>query len=121
PVTGRELGGIHQAMEFLPQANRVALGEPATPDGSDQITAEGKHVVIIGGGDTGADCLGTATRQRAASLTQLEIMPEPPETRPEGQPWPTYPMIFRVSAAHGEAGERVYAVSTQEFLGDDSG
>ncbi|HET9420620.1 MAG TPA: glutamate synthase subunit beta [Nocardioides sp.] len=122
PVPGRELGGIHQAMEFLPQANRVALGEPVP----DQITAEGKHVVIIGGGDTGADCLGTSTRQGAASITQLEIMPEPPEHRPEGQPWPTYPMIFRVSSAHEEVGQgdedcRVYSVSTQEFLGDDDG
>jgi glutamate synthase (NADPH/NADH) small chain len=116
-VTGRELGGIHQAMEFLPQANRVALGE----DVPDQITAEGKHVVIIGGGDTGADCLGTSTRQGAASITQLEIMPEPPQSRPDGQPWPTYPMIFRVSSAHEEAGERVYSVSTKEFLGDGDG
>ena len=121
PVPGRELGGIHQAMEFLPQANRVALGEAATSDGSDQITATGKHVVIIGGGDTGADCLGTSTRQGAASITQLEIMPEPPSTRPSNQPWPSYPMTFRVSSAHEEAGERVYAVSTQEFLGDESG
>jgi len=116
-VPGRELGGIHQAMEYLPQANRVALGEEVP----DQITAAGKHVVIIGGGDTGADCLGTATRQGAASITQLEIMPEPPTERPPGQPWPTYPMIFRVSSAHEEAGERVYSVSTQEFLGDDDG
>ena len=116
-VPGRELEGLHQAMEYLPQSNRASLGE----DVPDQITAEGKHVVIIGGGDTGADCLGTATRQGAASITQLEIMAEPPESRPEGQPWPTYPMIFRVSAAHEEAGERVYAVSTQEFLGDDTG
>lgn len=116
-VPGRDLDGLHQAMEYLPQSNRASLGEEVV----DQITAEGKHVVIIGGGDTGADCLGTATRQGAASITQLEIMPEPPEARPEGQPWPTYPMIFRVSAAHEEAGERVYAVSTQEFLGDDSG
>ena len=116
-VPGRDLEGLHQAMEYLPQSNRASLGEEVV----DQITAEGKHVVIIGGGDTGADCLGTATRQGAASITQLEIMPEPPEARPEGQPWPTYPMIFRVSAAHEEAGERVYAVSTQEFLGDDSG
>ncbi|WP_085873861.1 MULTISPECIES: glutamate synthase subunit beta [unclassified Nocardioides] len=114
---GRELGGIHQAMEFLPQANRVALGEEV----EGQITATGKHVVIIGGGDTGADCLGTSTRQGAASITQLEIMPEPPETRPAGQPWPTYPMTFRVSSAHEEAGERVYAVSTKEFLGDEDG
>ncbi|MDN4163143.1 glutamate synthase subunit beta [Nocardioides abyssi] len=114
---GRELGGIHQAMEFLPQANRAALGE--TVEG--QVTATGKHVVIIGGGDTGADCLGTSTRQGAASITQLEIMPEPPETRPAGQPWPTYPMTFRVSSAHEEGGERVYAVSTKEFLGDEDG
>ncbi len=117
PVTGRELAGIHQAMEYLPQSNRVSLGE--TVEG--QIRADGKHVVIIGGGDTGADCLGTATRQGAASITQLEIMPEPPESRPAGQPWPTYPMTFRVSSAHEEAGERVYAVSTQAFLGDDDG
>jgi glutamate synthase (NADPH/NADH) small chain len=104
-------------MEYLPQGNRAALGEEV----DDQITAAGKDVIIIGGGDTGADCLGTATRQGAASITQLEIMPEPPESRPDGQPWPTYPMTFRVSAAHEEAGERVYAVSTQEFLGDDTG
>ncbi|WP_183099123.1 glutamate synthase subunit beta [Nocardioides pelophilus] len=117
PVPGRELKGIHQAMEFLPQANRVALGETV----DDQIRADGKHVVIIGGGDTGADCLGTSTRQGAASITQLEILPEPPEERPAGQPWPTYPMIFRVSSAHEEAGDRVYSVSTKEFLGDDDG
>src|SRR6187551_1037833 len=116
-VPGRELGGIHQAMEFLPQANRVALGEEV----EGQITATGKHVVIIGGGDTGADCLGTSTRQRAASITQLEILPEPPEARPAGQPWPTYPMIFRISSAHEEAGDRIYGVSTQEFLGDEDG
>ncbi len=117
PITGRELGGIHQAMEFLPQSNRSSLGEEV----ADQISAAGKHVVIIGGGDTGADCLGTSTRQGAASITQLEIMPEPPQSRPAGQPWPTYPMTFRVSSAHEEAGERVYAVSTQEFLGDEDG
>src|SRR6478736_135693 len=117
PVTGRELGGIHQAMEFLPQANRVALGEEV----EGQILATGKNVVIIGGGDTGADCLGTSTRQGAASITQLEIMAEPPTARPAGQPWPTYPMIFRVSSAHEEAGDRVYAVSTKEFLGDENG
>jgi glutamate synthase (NADPH/NADH) small chain len=117
PIPGRELGGIHQAMEFLPQANRVALGEEV----EGQITAAGKHVVIIGGGDTGADCLGTSHRQEAASVTQLEIMPRPGEDRPAGQPWPTYPMTFRVSSAHEEGGERVYAVSTQEFLGDEHG
>ena len=85
------------------------------------ISAHGRHVVIIGGGDTGADCLGTAHRQGAASVTQLEIMPRPPDARPAAQPWPTYPMIYRVSSAHEEGGERVYAVSTQEFLGDDAG
>ena len=116
-VPGRELAGIHQAMEFLPQANRVALGEAV--DG--QITAAGKHVVIIGGGDTGADCLGTSIRQGAASITQLEIMPQPSDSRPDGQPWPTYPMVFRVSSAHEEGGERMYAVSTREFLGDEAG
>ena len=117
PVTGRELDGIHQAMDFLPQSNRASLGDEV--DG--QITAEGKNVIIIGGGDTGADCLGTATRQGAASITQLEIMPEPPDDRPAGQPWPTYPMIFRVSSAHEEAGDRVYSISTKEFLGDENG
>jgi glutamate synthase (NADPH) small chain len=114
PVPGRELGGIHQAMEYLPQANRVALGRSV----EDQITAKDKHVVIIGGGDTGADCLGTAIRQQAKSIVQLEIMPTPPDERPAHQPWPTYPMIYRVSSAHEEAGERVYSVSTSEFIGD---
>ncbi|WP_203335758.1 glutamate synthase subunit beta [Nocardioides limicola] len=117
PVPGRELGGIHQAMEFLPQANRVALGEQV----EGQIVAEGKDVVIIGGGDTGADCLGTSIRQGARSITQLEIMPRPGEERPEGQPWPTYPMLFRVSSAHEEGGDRVYSISTQQFLGDEDG
>ncbi|MCX6401605.1 MAG: glutamate synthase subunit beta [Propionibacteriales bacterium] len=117
PVPGRELNGIHQAMEFLPQANRVALGEAV----EGQIRADGKHVVIIGGGDTGADCLGTSVRQGAASITQLEILPEPPGERPAGQPWPTYPMTFRISSAHEEAGDRVYSVSTKEFLGDEDG
>ena len=83
-----------------------------------QITAKDKHVVIIGGGDTGADCLGTAIRQQPKSIVQLEIMPTPPDERPEHQPWPTYPMIYRVSSAHEEAGERVYSVSTSEFIGD---
>ena len=86
-----------------------------------QITATDKHVVIIGGGDTGADCLGTAIRQGAKSITQLEILPTPPDERPAHQPWPTYPMIYRVSSAHEEAGERVYSVSTSEFQGDEYG
>jgi glutamate synthase (NADPH/NADH) small chain len=117
PTPGRELAGIHQAMEYLPQANRVALGEEVPG----QIRADGLDVVIIGGGDTGADCLGTALRQDAKSVTQLEIMPRPSDERPSGQPWPTYPMTFKVASAHEEGGERVYAVSTQEFLGDADG
>jgi glutamate synthase (NADPH/NADH) small chain len=117
PAPGRDLGGIHQAMEFLPQSNRASLGEEV----ADQIVATDKHVVIIGGGDTGADCLGTSHRQGAKSVTQLEILPQPGTERPENQPWPTYPMTFRVSSAHEEGGERVYSVSTKEFLGDESG
>jgi len=117
-VPGRENNGIYQAMEYLPWGNKQALGELVeTPP----INAAGKHVVILGGGDTGADCLGTAIRQGAASVTQLEIMPRPTEERPSNQPWPTYPMIYRVSSAHEEAGERLYSVSTEEFLGDDAG
>jgi glutamate synthase (NADPH/NADH) small chain len=85
------------------------------------IHAEGKNVVIIGGGDTGADCLGTAHRQGAASVTQLEIMPTPPDRRAGTQPWPTYPTIYRVTSAHEEGGDRMFAVNTQEFIGDDDG
>ena len=114
PVPGRELSGVHQAMEYLPGANRVQEGDLEEAP----IDAAGKHVVIIGGGDTGADCLGTALRQGAASVTQLEIMPTPPEARPTDQPWPTYPMIFRVSSAHEEGGDRVFAVSTERFVGE---
>ncbi len=117
PAPGRELAGIHQAMEFLPQANRVAVGEEV----QDQILATDKDVVIIGGGDTGADCLGTSIRQGARSVTSLEIMPQPGDDRPETQPWPTYPMVYRVASAHEEGGERKYAVSTKEFVGDDDG
>src|SRR5450830_892912 len=116
-VPGRELGGILQAMEYLPQANRIAAGDVV----DHQVVATGKDVIVIGGGDTGADCLGTALRQGARSVTQLEILPHPPEDRPAGQPWPTYPMTYRVSSAHEEGGDRVYSVSTQEFLGDDAG
>ena len=104
-------------MEFLPQGNRASLGEEVP----DQIVATDKDVVIIGGGDTGADCLGTSIRQGARSITQLEIMPRPGEDRPAGQPWPTYPMTFQVSSAHEEGGDRMYAVSTQEFVGDADG
>ena len=125
PMPGRELDGIHQAMEYLPLANRAVAPawrrRPGGPPADPAISARGKHVVIIGGGDTGADCLGTAHRQGAASVTQLEILPRPPATRPGHQPWPTYPMIYRVSSAHEEGGERTYAVTTLEFLGDDDG
>jgi glutamate synthase (NADPH) small chain len=114
PIEGRDLNGIHQAMEYLPWANRVQEGDLEAPP----ISAAGKHVVILGGGDTGADCLGTAHRQGAASVTQLEIMPTPPEARPDAQPWPTYPMIFRTSSAHEEGGDRTFSVSTQAFLGE---
>jgi len=118
PAPGRELAGIHLAMEYLPYGNRQALGELDDPP----INAAGKRVVIIGGGDTGADCLGTAHRQGAASVAQLEIMPAPPDRREQGSnPWPTYPMIMRVSSAHEEGGERLYSVNTERFLGDDSG
>ncbi|HTY73275.1 MAG TPA: glutamate synthase subunit beta [Actinomycetes bacterium] len=116
-VPGRDLGGIHQAMEFLPLANRVQQGDLV----ESPISAAGKDVVIIGGGDTGADCLGTAHRQGARSVTQLEILPTPPEQRPAGQPWPTYPLVYRVSSAHEEGGERLFSVSTKEFLGDEAG
>jgi glutamate synthase (NADPH/NADH) small chain len=116
-VPGRELAGIHQAMEYLPQANRAALGQTV----ENQITATGRDVVIIGGGDTGADCLGTALRQGAKSVTQLEIMPIPPDTRPAAQPWPTYPMVYRVASAHEEGGVRLYSVSTTSFNGDAAG
>ena len=117
PVPGRELNGIHQAMDFLPQANRQALGETV----ENQITAEGKHVVVIGGGDTGADCIGTSHRHGAKSVTSLEIMPRPGEDRADNHPWPTYPMIYRVASAHEEGGERVYAVSTKELVDDGFG
>jgi len=119
PLPGRSLDGIHQAMEYLPLSTRAVAADPAAP-ADPAISARGRHVVIIGGGDTGADCLGTSHRQGAASVTQLEILPRPPELRPGHQPWPTYPMIYRVSSAHEEGGERAYALSTLEFLGDDS-
>jgi glutamate synthase (NADPH/NADH) small chain len=116
-VPGSRLSGIHQAMEYLPQGNRAALGQEVP----DQIVATGKDVVIIGGGDTGADCLGTAHRQGARTVTSLEILPMPGQDRPVDQPWPTYPALYRIASAHEEGGERLYAVSTTEFLGDADG
>jgi len=112
-VPGRELKGVHFAMDFLSQQNRHCEG-----DEMPWISAAGKHVVIIGGGDTGADCLGTVHRQGAASVAQLELMPTPPEERAADNPWPTWPHIFRTTSAHEEGGERVYAVETTSFVGD---
>ena len=117
PIPGRELGGIHQAVDYLTRSTKHVHGDASV----DWINAEGKDVVIIGGGDTGADCLGTAIRQGAASVTSLEIMPQPSAERTAADPWPTYPRLFRVASAHEEGGERVYAVSTAEFLGDEDG
>ena len=117
PVPGRELAGIHQAMEYLPFANRVQQGDlEASP-----IHAAGKHVIIIGGGDTGADCLGTAHRQGAASVTQLEILPQPPDVRASNNPWPQWSLVLRTSSAHEEGGERVYSVNTERFVDDGNG
>lgn len=118
PVTGRGLKGIHQAMEYLPMQNKICEGS-AKPDNF--INAEGKHVVIIGGGDTGADCLGTANRQGAKSVHQLEIMARPPNLRAEDNPWPEWPHIFRTTSAHEEGVERVYAVSTRQFIDNGNG
>jgi len=115
-VPGRDLDGIYQAMEFLPLANRVQEGDLT----ESPYDVAGKHVVILGGGDTGADCLGTSHRQGAASVTQLEIMPNPGTERSEFSPWPTYPMIYRVSSAHEEGGERLFSVSTQKFHSADN-
>jgi glutamate synthase (NADPH/NADH) small chain len=117
PIPGRELEGIYQAMEFLPWANRVCEGDVA----DHPFSAAGKRVVIIGGGDTGADCLGTVHRQGCVSVHQFEIMPRPPDHRHESTPWPLWPLQFRTSSAHEEGGERVFSVNTERFLGDDRG
>jgi glutamate synthase (NADPH/NADH) small chain len=117
-IPGRSLNGVYQAMEYLPWGNKQALNElPSEPP----INAKGKNVIILGGGDTGADCLGTAIRQGAASVTQIEIMPRPSDERTDSQPWPTYPMTYRVSSAHEESGERLYSISTEEFIGNGAG
>lgn len=117
PVPGRDLSGVHFAMEYLTPANRVQHGDLA----DSPISAAGRRVVIIGGGDTGADCLGTVHRQGAVSVHQLEIMPQPPDQRTDAMPWPTYPMVYRAASAHEEGGDRVFAVSTERFVGDDNG
>jgi len=117
PVPGSELGGVHYAMEYLSQSNLVTSGH----DLDNQILASGKHVIVIGGGDTGSDCIGTALRQQAASVTTLAIGKKPPTQRPEHQPWPTHPTLFEVSSSHAEGGERKYLASTVEFVGNDKG
>jgi glutamate synthase (NADPH/NADH) small chain len=114
-VPGRELSGVHFAMDYLTQSNRVVAGEWIT----EQIVADGKHVVILGGGDTGADCLGTATRQGAISVTTLAIGNQPASERPANQPWPMFPSLYEVSSAHEEFGERKYLSSTVEFVGEN--
>jgi glutamate synthase (NADPH/NADH) small chain len=119
PIPGREFTGVYQAMEYLPWGNRAQEGDLPVEDVP--INAHGKRVVIIGGGDTGADCLGTAHRQGAASIHQFEIMPRPPDHRADSTPWPTWPLMFRTSSAHEEGGERVFSVNTECFLGDASG
>ena len=116
-VVGRDLKGVYQAMEYLPPANKVQQGDISETN----ISAKGKHVVIIGGGDTGADCLGTAIRQGATSITQLEILPQPPVSRAANNPWPQWSFILRTSSAHEEGGERLFAVSTEKFVGDENG
>jgi len=116
-IPGRDLAGIHQAMEYLTVSNRVQQGDIDHPT----ISAEGRDVVIIGGGDTGADCLGTALRQGARTVHQFEIMPRPPDSRPDANPWPTWPVLYRVASAHEEGGQREFAVETVEFLGNEAG
>ncbi len=115
-IPGRDLDGVHLAMEYLSQQNRLVSGDSMPP--ARQITAKGKRVVILGGGDTGADCLGTAHRQGAKSVHQFELLPEPPESRPSSNPWPQWPMVLRTSAAHEEGGVRDYSISTKRFSGD---
>jgi glutamate synthase (NADPH/NADH) small chain len=117
PIPGRDLAGVHFAMEYLVESNHAVAGDAV----ANQISAEGKHVIVIGGGDTGADCIGTAHRQGALSVTNLAIGRRPPEARPDAQPWPMAPTLFEVQSAHEEGGERMYLASTVEFLGNDAG
>ncbi|MEO1054518.1 MAG: glutamate synthase subunit beta [Bacteroidota bacterium] len=119
PIAGREFKGIYFAMEFLTQQNKRVSGDEI--DGSTSISAEGKHVVVIGGGDTGSDCIGTSNRHGAASITQLEIMPKPPHARAEDNPWPQWPLILRTSSSHEEGSDRSWSVLTKSFKGDDQG
>lgn len=119
PIPGRDLDGVHFAMDFLTPQNRLCEGDDVNP--TDLISARDKHVIIIGGGDTGADCLGTSHRQGAKSIHQLEIMPHPPSMRADNNPWPEWPQIYRVASAHEEGGERIYSVSSRKFVGNEKG
>jgi glutamate synthase (NADPH/NADH) small chain len=118
-VPGRELKGVHFAVEYLTQQNRICEGDQIPS--AELISAAGQRVIIIGGGDTGADCLGTAHRQGALSVHQFELLPRPPDDRAADNPWPQWPNVFRVSPAHEEGGERLYSVSTERFTGDETG
>lgn len=118
-VPGRELRGVHFAMDFLSQQNKRCAGD--TINAAQDITAHGKNVVVIGGGDTGADCVGTSLRQSAASVTSFELMPKPPTTRAADNPWPEWPRIFRTPSSHEEGGERIYGVLTKRLIGDEQG
>jgi glutamate synthase (NADPH/NADH) small chain len=115
PVPGRDLAGIHFAMEFLPQQNKVNAGDTL----ADQLRATGKNVIVIGGGDTGSDCVGTSNRHGAASVTQFEVMPQPPAEENRPMTWPYWPLKLRTSSSHEEGCEREFAISTKEFLGSD--
>ena len=117
PVPGRELQGIHFAMEFLPQQNRRVAGLPVNPETS--ITATGKQVVIIGGGDTGSDCLGTSIRQEAAEIHMIELLPMPPSSRTSDMPWPNWPMTLRIESSHEEGGQRQWSIATKKFTGEN--
>jgi len=117
PVPGRDLGGVHFAMEFLPQQNKLNAGDKLKADGINQIRADGKHVIVIGGGDTGSDCVGTSRRQGAASVTQFEVMPQPPVQEDRPMTWPYWPLKLRTSSSHDEGCVREFAISTQEFIG----
>jgi len=127
-IPGRELNGVHYAMHFLKQQNKLVAGsDPLAKKNIESnvldhlLTAKGKHVVVIGGGDTGSDCVGTSNRQGAASITQFELMPKPPESRTPIMPWPTYPMVMKTTTSHEEGCERQWAVATKEFIGDENG
>ena len=117
PIPGRELDGIHLAMDFLPPQNRLVAGDDVPED--EIISAAGKRVIILGGGDTGADCLGTVHRHGALSVKQWELLPRPPDTRPPETPWPTWPNVFRTSGAHQEGGDRDYSILTKSFTGEN--